>query len=123
MWQLGMTIRPAPASAATHASYTAIGVDPCRSVFAARQASGTGVICCIIRRLNGSRTQLKPRPAMVSASASRCTRSRPATTASSMWAPIQFTPASLTRRPFASTMNRPLVDSGVAMPMSVPASC
>ena len=36
MWQLGMTMRPAPVSAATQASYTCIGVDPCRSGLAAR---------------------------------------------------------------------------------------
>src|SRR5208283_1034509 len=57
---------------------------------------------------------------MVSARALRCTRSSPATTPSSMWAPIQFTPASRTRRPFASTMKRPSVDNGVATVISVP---
>jgi len=36
-------------------------------------------------------------------------------------APYQFTPAKRTRAPFASTMNRPLVDRGVAIPIFITA--
>ena len=52
---------------------------------------------------------------MSSASALRSVQSRPTGTPMSSLAPYQFTPARRTRFPCASTMNRPLVDKGVAM--------
>src|ERR1700683_5009135 len=59
---------------------------------------------------------------MSSASALRSTQSSPAGTPMSSLAPYQFTPARRTRLPWASTMNRPLVVSGVAMAKPSPPS-
>src|ERR1700753_280158 len=118
--QLRTTISPAPVRAATQASNTCSGVDPYRSGLARRYWSGTAPVCSVIQTLNSSRTLLNPSPATVRASVSRCTRSRPALTPWSSWAPNQFAPASLTRRPSAPTMNRPVVDSGVTTAMAPP---
>ena len=81
-----------------------MGVAPERSGLAARYSSGTGVVCSVIHRLNGSRTLLNPCRAILAASARRPVRSSPGATPSSSWAPYQFTPASRTRLPSASTM-------------------
>jgi hypothetical protein len=77
------------------------------------------LVCSVIHRLNGNRTQLNPCLAMSSASVLRFVRSSPAGTPISSLAPYQFTPARRTRLPWASTMNRPLVDNGVAIGKTV----
>ena len=61
--------------------------------------SATGVVCSVIHRLNGNRTQLNPCWAMSSASALRSVQSRPTGTPMSSLAPYQFTPARRTRLP------------------------
>ena len=59
---------------------------------------------------------------MSSAIAFRSLQSSPTGTPMSSLAPYQFTPARRTRLPWASTMNRPLVDRGVAIVKPVTAN-
>src|ERR1700722_4537581 len=113
-WQLGMTISPWSVSALTQESETPSGFFPRRSGWAGVFLGSTGCLFSTIHTLNGNRTLLNPCAAMSSARTCRSTRSSPVGTPASSLAPYQFTPASLTRLPFLSTMNRPLVDNGVA---------